>query len=141
MTHMSSCISLYLSQQRPKSAFHRVQLCQVDLEGQVQRLALDKVHNAPRDSWEFEKKSCEERKDWSQPRIAKMEGCPVPNWLAKDKQILTFSSYFMDKIEDQGVERERLRKCNILYYLEDDSIKIVEPHDKNSGIPQGIIIT
>lgn len=31
-----------------------------------------------------------------------------------------------------------LRKCKIIYFLEDDTIKVVEPVVINSGLPQGI---
>ncbi len=32
---------------------------------------------------------------------------------------------------------ERVRRCHIFYFLEDDTIKVVEPVVHNSGIPQG----
>ena len=38
---------------------------------------------------------------------------------------------------DQGTERERRRRCTIFYYLEDDSVQVIEPVEHNSGIPQG----
>ena len=38
---------------------------------------------------------------------------------------------------DQGTERERRRRCTIFYYLEDDSVQVMEPVEHNSGIPQG----
>lgn len=34
-------------------------------------------------------------------------------------------------------ETYRVRKCNIYFYLEDDTMQVVEPENKNSGIPQG----
>ena len=52
-------------------------------------------------------------------------------------QILRFYSYFMESIQDQGTEVERRRRCTILYYLEDDSVQVMEPVEHNSGIPQG----
>ena len=52
-------------------------------------------------------------------------------------QILRFFSYFMESIQDQGTEMERRRRCTILYYLEDDSVQVMEPVEHNSGIPQG----
>uniref|UniRef100_A0A672ICX8 EF-hand domain (C-terminal) containing 2 n=1 Tax=Salarias fasciatus TaxID=181472 RepID=A0A672ICX8_SALFA len=36
--------------------------------------------------------------------------------------------------------RNRIRKCKIYFYLEDDTIQVVEPEYKNSGIPQGTLI-
>jgi len=37
-------------------------------------------------------------------------------------------------------ENFRLRKCTIYYYLEDDTIHILEAKIANSGIPQGIFL-
>lgn len=34
-------------------------------------------------------------------------------------------------------ETYRIRKCKIYFHLEDDTIQVVEPEHKNSGIPQG----
>ena len=33
-----------------------------------------------------------------------------------------------------------MRRVHILYFLEDDSISVVEPPVENSGIPQGVLI-
>lgn len=52
-------------------------------------------------------------------------------------KVLRFYTYFTEMILDQGVEKERIRKCHLLFYLEDDSIQILEPTFSNSGIPQG----
>ena len=38
------------------------------------------------------------------------------------------------------MEKNRLRRCRIYYFLEDDSMMVVEPEKPNSGIPQGTII-
>ena len=42
-------------------------------------------------------------------------------------------------VEDPN-ENYRIRKCIIYYYLEDDTIHIIEPRVENSGIPQGIFL-
>ena len=52
-------------------------------------------------------------------------------------QILRFYTYFIESIQDQGTEIERRRRCTILYFLEDDSVQVMEPVEHNSGIPQG----
>lgn len=31
-------------------------------------------------------------------------------------------------------------RCKIYFYLEDDSIQVIEPKVENSGIPQGMLI-
>lgn len=42
-------------------------------------------------------------------------------------------------VEDPN-ENFRVRKCIIYYYLDDDTIHIIEPRVENSGIPQGIFL-
>ena len=37
-------------------------------------------------------------------------------------------------------ENYRIRKCITYYYLDDDTIHIIEPRVQNSGIPQGIFM-
>uniref|UniRef100_A0A8D9ELT9 EF-hand domain-containing family member C2 n=6 Tax=Cacopsylla melanoneura TaxID=428564 RepID=A0A8D9ELT9_9HEMI len=64
----------------------------------------------------------------------------VPSWIAYDKQILRFDAYFKDLIHSvQGYDHV-IRKVKILFYLEDASIKVVEPKVDNSGIAQGCLI-
>jgi hypothetical protein len=46
---------------------------------------------------------------------------------------LTFSGYF-----EEG--SKQIRKCNIFFYLEDSSIKIVEKPQLNSGVTQGTVV-
>ncbi|XP_011487801.1 EF-hand domain-containing family member C2 isoform X2 [Oryzias latipes] len=64
----------------------------------------------------------------------KVDGSHVPSWLAFDKQVLCFEAYFQEK------EPYQIRKCKVYFYPEDDTIKVVEPVCKNSGIPQGTLI-
>lgn len=42
-------------------------------------------------------------------------------------------------MEDKN-ENFRIRKCVIYYYLEDDTLHILEPKIENSGIPQGVFL-
>lgn len=37
-------------------------------------------------------------------------------------------------------ENYRIRRCIIYYYLDDDTIHIIEPRIENAGIPQGIFL-
>lgn len=55
---------------------------------------------------------------------------------------LTFHAYFEEAADAPGnnTDRPRIRKCNIYYFLEDDTISIVEKPQMNSGIPQGKIV-
>ena len=39
----------------------------------------------------------------------------------------------------ERVETNRLRRCHIFYFLEDDTMMVTEPTVPNSGIPQGTL--
>ncbi|XP_038616368.1 EF-hand domain-containing family member C2 isoform X1 [Tachyglossus aculeatus] len=67
-------------------------------------------------------------------------GSDAPSWVAFDKQVLSFDAYFEDEVADKNQEPYRIRHCKIFFYLEDDTIQVVEPQVKNSGIPQGTIV-
>ncbi|XP_014861564.1 PREDICTED: EF-hand domain-containing family member C2 [Poecilia mexicana] len=70
----------------------------------------------------------------------KGEGSDLPSWVAFDKQTLRFDAYFKEPEYDAKVETHRIRKCKIFFYLEDDTIHVIEPSFKNSGLPQGTLI-
>lgn len=70
----------------------------------------------------------------------KGEGTSAPAWVAFDRQVLCFDAYFQEAVHEKREEQYRIRKCKIYFYLEDDSIQVIEPHVKNSGIPQGTLI-
>ncbi|CAK6967716.1 EF-hand domain-containing family member C2 [Scomber scombrus] len=70
----------------------------------------------------------------------KGEGSDLPSWVAFDKQALCFEAYFQEAVPQAQNETYRIRKCRIYFYMEDDTIQVVEPEYKNSGIPQGTII-
>ncbi|XP_071340380.1 EF-hand domain-containing family member C2 isoform X2 [Trachinotus anak] len=57
-----------------------------------------------------------------------------------NKQALCFEAYFQEAVPETRNETYRIRKCNIYFFLEDDTIQVVEPEYKNSGIPQGTLI-
>ncbi|KAF7250939.1 EF-hand domain-containing family member C2 [Varanus komodoensis] len=67
-------------------------------------------------------------------------GCDAPSWIAFDKQVLSFDAYFDEEVPDKNQELYRIRHCKIYFYLEDDTIQVVEPQVKNSGIPQGTLL-
>ncbi|KAM9347414.1 EF-hand domain-containing family member C2 [Symphorus nematophorus] len=70
----------------------------------------------------------------------KGHGCDVPSWVAFDKQALCFEAYFEEAVPQAQDETYRIRKCKIYFYVEDDTVQVVEPKTKNSGIPQGTLI-
>jgi hypothetical protein len=55
--------------------------------------------------------------------------------------ILTFHALFEDfYTSGQGVERRKIRKCSIYYYVENGTISIMEKPQANSGIAQGTLL-
>ncbi|XP_012693028.1 EF-hand domain-containing family member C2 isoform X2 [Clupea harengus] len=70
----------------------------------------------------------------------KGENSNAPSWVAFDKQVLCFDAFFQEVVPQSKEEKYRVRKCKIYFYLEDDTIQVVEPELKNSGIPQGTLI-
>ncbi|KAL7388932.1 hypothetical protein ABVT39_023574 [Epinephelus coioides] len=61
----------------------------------------------------------------------------IPAYVALDKKVLRFYGYFLENIQFSPEEECRVRPVVIYYYLEDDSMCIIEPMVENSGIPQG----
>ena len=53
--------------------------------------------------------------------------------------MLRFNAYFKQTVHESPSEYFRVRPVDIFYYLEDDSIAVIEPHVENSGMPQGIV--
>lgn len=64
----------------------------------------------------------------------------APKWLKYDRQVLKFSAYFQEPVVEDPNENYRVRHCTMFYYLEDDTLHIVEPRIENSGVPQGIFL-
>nr|XP_014347123.1 PREDICTED: EF-hand domain-containing family member C2 isoform X2 [Latimeria chalumnae] len=57
-----------------------------------------------------------------------------------NRNVLSFESYFQEAVQEKREEQYRIRCCKIYFYLEDDTIQVVEPEVTNSGIPQGTIL-
>ncbi|KAJ3091880.1 EF-hand domain-containing member C2 [Quaeritorhiza haematococci] len=54
--------------------------------------------------------------------------------------VLRYYAYFQESIQEKREEQNRIRRVNIYFYLEDDTIHVSEPKTNNSGIPQGTLI-
>ncbi|XP_054244088.1 EF-hand domain-containing family member C2 [Indicator indicator] len=67
-------------------------------------------------------------------------GSDAPAWVAFDKQVLSFDAYFEEEVPEKNQELYRIRHCKIYFYLEDDTIQVIEPQVTNSGINQGSIV-
>lgn len=61
------------------------------------------------------------------------------NYIVVFFQNLTFDAYFKSTVNESFGCSYNLRKCKIIYFLEDDTIKVVEPVVINSGLPQGML--
>lgn len=57
-----------------------------------------------------------------------------------DRQVLRFHGYFKESCVETSLEAYRVRKINLFFYLEDDTIEITEKKQMNSGIPQGAFL-
>ena len=51
----------------------------------------------------------------------------VPAHVAFDKKVLLFFAYFKQTVHESANEYYRVRPVKVYYYLEDDSISVVEP--------------
>ena len=63
-----------------------------------------------------------------------------PPWLKFDRQVLRFAGYFQESVVESAIENYRLRKCLIYYYLNDETIQVIEPKTENSGMLQGAFL-
>lgn len=50
---------------------------------------------------------------------------------------MKFDAYFQEEVSTSAEEHYRIRHVGLYYYLEDDSMCIIEPKVKNSGLLQG----
>jgi len=73
-------------------------------------------------------------------RIPRGNGQDLPAWVAFDKQVLSFDAFYAEEVTQRPSEPYRVRRCKVLFYLEDDSIQVVEPRDDNSGLSQGQLL-
>ena len=55
-------------------------------------------------------------------------------------QVLRFHGYFQQRVLHSPDEEYRVRPVVLFYYLEDDSMCVMEPLVENSGLPQGKLI-
>ncbi|XP_034429183.1 EF-hand domain-containing family member C2 [Hippoglossus hippoglossus] len=68
------------------------------------------------------------------------EGNDLASWVAFDKQVLCFEAYFEEAVHGVQGEMNKVRECKIYFYLEDDTMQVVEPNLKYTALPQGIFI-
>lgn len=54
--------------------------------------------------------------------------------------MLRFYGYYKEAAVESNDEKERIRKLMVYFYLEDNSIQLIEEKQMNSGIPQGCFL-
>jgi hypothetical protein len=57
-----------------------------------------------------------------------------------DNLTLTFQAFFEEHPFDSNPNASQVRKCNVYFFTEDGSLKIVEKPQLNSGVSQGTIV-
>ena len=72
--------------------------------------------------------------------IPRGTGSDLPTWVAFDKQVLSFDGYFQESVLESRDEQFCIRRVKIYFFLEDDSMMIVEPRMRNSGLAQGAVM-
>ncbi|XP_011881630.1 PREDICTED: EF-hand domain-containing family member C2-like isoform X3 [Vollenhovia emeryi] len=64
----------------------------------------------------------------------------IPPWLAYDGQRLMFKAFFQETVQEKWKTAFHVRVVNISFFLEDGTMKIVEPSVDNSGLEQGVLV-
>ena len=64
----------------------------------------------------------------------------LPQWLKYDGKVLRFYGYFNEHVTESAYENYRIRPCDLLYYLDDDTFHVIERKTENSQMPQGELI-
>ncbi|KAJ8920916.1 hypothetical protein NQ315_015709 [Exocentrus adspersus] len=64
----------------------------------------------------------------------------TPHYVLYDQKCLTFKAFFKQSVVESPNEFFRVRHVNIIYFLEDDTITVMEPKTPNSGMDQGRLI-
>ena len=62
-----------------------------------------------------------------------VEPLPGANWVNDAGKVLSFDAFFKEAVNESAVEQERVRKVVVYYYLEDDTMQIVEHKQENSS--------
>ena len=52
-------------------------------------------------------------------------------------KVMKFKGWFKENVPEMPSEQYRIHYVDVLYFLEDDSMTIVEPKVENSGLSQG----
>lgn len=50
-----------------------------------------------------------------------------PHFVRYDKVKLTFKAFFKQSVPESGLEHYRIRFVNIMYFMDDDTMTVIEP--------------
>lgn len=50
-----------------------------------------------------------------------------PHYVRYDKVKLTFKAFFKQSVPESGLEHYRIRFVNIMYFMDDDTMTVIEP--------------
>mgnify|MGYP002634685802 FL=1 len=64
----------------------------------------------------------------------------TPAWVTLNSKVLRFHGYCEEDVHDSQLETRRVRRIELFYYIEDDSVQVSEPRQANSGMPQGLVV-
>ena len=53
-------------------------------------------------------------------------GGGLPRYVKDARTVLRFETYFLEAVHESAVERARMRKITLLYYVEDDTLQLNE---------------
>lgn len=69
-------------------------------------------------------------------KIPRGSGPDLPAWVAFDKQVLGFDAYYTEEVNGQRASQEpyRVHRCKVMFYLEDDTMQVVELQEDNSQV-------
>ncbi|XP_055637635.1 EF-hand domain-containing protein 1-like [Toxorhynchites rutilus septentrionalis] len=74
-------------------------------------------------------------------RVQKLPVDPFrPHFVLFDQKTLKFYAFFRQAVCESPRETFRIRYVNILYFLEDDTMTVLEPVIENCGYPQGRLV-
>jgi len=64
----------------------------------------------------------------------------TPSYVALDGKVLRFDAYLKEDVPESPEEGFRIRKFTLYYFLVDDSIRVSEQRQENSGLAQGTFL-
>ncbi|XP_058824044.1 EF-hand domain-containing protein 1-like [Topomyia yanbarensis] len=74
-------------------------------------------------------------------RVQKPPAKPYrPHFVLYDRKTLRFNAFFRQAVPESAKETFRVRHVNILYFLEDDTMTVLEPVIENCGFSQGRLV-